>query len=69
MALDPYRRIARRKRNYRPGIDSPPTASRVPYVIGAIGLIALLGVVYQLSVSGLSGRTAQLFSWSIQAPP
>ena len=69
MALDPYRRIARRKSSYRPGIDPTPTTSRVPYVIGVIGLIALLGVVYQLSVSGLSGRTAQLFSWTVQPPP
>jgi hypothetical protein len=69
MALDPYRRIAKRKPTYRSGIDLPPTTSRVPYVIGAIGLIAMLGVVYQLSVTGLSGRTAQLFSWSVQAPP
>jgi hypothetical protein len=69
MALDPYRRIVRRKFSHRPGIDSPPTTSRVPYVIGVIGLIALLGVVYQLSVSGLSGRTAQLFTWSVQTPP
>jgi hypothetical protein len=69
MALDPYRRLTRRKPVFRPGIDSPPPTSRVPYVVGAIGLIALLGVVYQLSVSGLSGRTAQLFSWSVQSPP
>jgi hypothetical protein len=67
MALDPYRRIL--KRQYRPGIETPPRVSRVPYVMGIVGLIAMLGIVYQLSVTGFAGKTAQLFSWSVQPPP
>jgi hypothetical protein len=68
MALNPYHRKSSPK--YRAGLDTPPPkTSRVPWLISAIGLIALLGIVYQLSVSGLSTETAKFFTWSVQPPP
>ena len=66
MALDPYRRVSHL--HYRPGIDDPPKPSRVPWIMGFIGLIALLGLVYHLSVSGISSETIRL-SWTTQPPP
>jgi hypothetical protein len=67
MALDPYRRNSQPP--YRPGIDDPPKNSRVPWIMGAIGFIAILGIVYNLSVSGFSGKPVQLSDWIVQAPP
>jgi hypothetical protein len=37
--------------------------------MGAIGFIAVLGIVYNLGVSGFSGKTVQLPAWTVQAPP
>jgi hypothetical protein len=67
MALNPYFR--KRQPRYRPKIDVTAKPSRVPWIMGLIGFIALLGMVYQLSVSGMSSKTAQLFAWTVQPPP
>lgn len=66
MALNPYHRKSEAK--YRAGIDETPKASRMPWIMGAIGFVAMLGVVYQLGVSGLSGQVAR-FTWTVQPPP
>ena len=67
MALNPYYRKSSRR--YRARTKVPPKTSRVPWIMGAIGFIAMLGVVYQLSVSGISSKTAHLFTWTVQPPP
>jgi hypothetical protein len=67
MALDPYQRISRR--NGLSGNDKPPNGSRVPWLIGVVGLIAMLAIVYQLSVMGISSRTLQDFGWYGEPPP
>lgn len=66
MALDPHYR--RPEPYYRLGIDDPPKPSRVPWAVGFIGLIALLGMVYYLSVAGFSSETARP-TWTVQEPP
>jgi hypothetical protein len=66
VALDPHRRLQRR---HRTGNGDVPKTSRVPYVIGAIGFVAILVLVYQMSVSGISSTTKQMFSWQQQSPP
>ncbi len=66
MALDPHRRLHRR---HRADSDDVPKTSRVPWVIGAIGFVAMLVLVYQMSVSGISSITEQMFSWQQQTPP
>ena len=58
MALDPYRR----------GKDNRAPIPRAPWIIGAVGLIAMLGIVYQLSVAGFSSNTARLADWMVQTP-
>jgi hypothetical protein len=67
MALDPYRRNARPPDRRR--IDDPPKASRVPWIMGAIGFIAVLGIIYNLTVTGFFGKTVQLSAWTVQTPP
>jgi hypothetical protein len=66
VALDPRRRLQRR---HRAGNGDVPKTSRVPWIIGAIGFVAMLALVYQMSVSGISSTTQQMFSWQQQSPP
>ena len=70
MALDPYRRKTKAKERHAvydvPALRHQP---RAPVIVGAIGLVAMLALVYYLSVMGLDSKTAQLFAWSIQPPP
>jgi hypothetical protein len=67
MALDPYKRISHR--NDLSKNDKRPLSSRVPWLIGAVGLIAMLAIVYQLSVMGISSTTLQDFGWYGETPP
>jgi hypothetical protein len=67
MALDPYRRITSRK--YRPNKNNRAPIPHAPWVVGAIGLVAMLAIAYQLSVTGFSGKTMRLADWVAQTPP
>lgn len=60
MALDPSKRVTRRR--WRRVSKDGPHESRVPYLIGACGLIAMLALVYKLSVSGFN----QFIAWQMQ---
>jgi hypothetical protein len=70
VALDPYRRKTKAKERYAmhdvPALRHQP---RVPLIVSAFGLVAMLALVYYLSVMGIDSKTAQLFAWSIQPPP
>jgi hypothetical protein len=68
MALDPYRR--KTKARYRQRIDGPSGRSRVSVVLGLVGFIAMLGLLYNLGqISELSSTASRLFAWNVQAPP
>lgn len=67
MALDPYRR--KLKGGYRRGVDDVPTQSRVPMIVGAVGLLGLLALVYNLSVTSIGGSALDLFASYVQSPP
>jgi hypothetical protein len=60
MALDPYKRVL--KRSQRRSDGQWRRFSRVPYLIGACGLIAMLILVYQLSVTGIN----RFIAWQMQ---
>ena len=70
MALDPYRRKMKAKDRHTmhdvPALRHQP---RVPMIVSAIGLVAMLALVYYLSAMAIDSKTAQLFAWSIQPPP
>ena len=67
MALNPYRRKV--TASHQRGIDDVPAQSRVPLIVGAVGLVAMLALVYSLSVMGVGSTAAQLFAWHVQSPP
>lgn len=68
MALDPYRR--KTKARYRQRIDGSPGRSRVSVVLGLVGFIAMLGLLYNLGqISELSTTASRLFAWNVQSPP
>lgn len=70
MALDPYRRKTKAEERYATHEVSPLRHQhRAPVIIGAIGLVAMLALVYYLSVMGIDSNTAQSFAWGIQPPP
>jgi hypothetical protein len=60
MALDPYKRVL--KRSQRRSDGKWRRFSRVPYLIGACGLIAMLILAYQLSVTGVN----RFIAWQMQ---
>jgi hypothetical protein len=66
VALDPHRRLQSR---HRAGNGDVPKTSRVPWIVGAIGFVVMLVLLYQMSVSVISGTTEQMFSWQQQSPP
>jgi len=61
MALDPTKRVHRR-RLWRRSETNQQEWSRAPYLIGFCGLIAMLALVYKLSVSGIN----QFIAWQMQ---
>jgi len=60
MALDPYKRGLRRSQ--RITNSRWKRFSRVPYIIGACGLIAMIGLVYKLGEAGIN----QFIAWHAQ---
>jgi len=66
VALDPYRR---KTRSSRLALGGPAKRSRVPLVMGVLGLLAMVALVFQLGTLGFRSKTTQMFAWHIQSPP
>jgi hypothetical protein len=67
MALDPYRR--KTKARYVRRVDGGSGRSRVAVVMGAVGFIAMLLLVYNLGQMNFGGTAARLFASHVQTPP
>ena len=61
MALDPTKRVYKRRVRRLLNGD-PQELSRVSYLVGACGFVAILALVYKLSVSGIN----QFLAWQMQ---
>ena len=68
MALDPYRRKAKTRSRQR--MQGTGGRSRASVVLGLVGFIAMLGLLYNLGqISELSSAASRLFAWKVQTPP